>query len=232
MVIQCCHCKKLLRIDENTLPADRAVKVRCPHCREVGFAPDPKIVNAAREGSDKVAAEGPPYPCMAPLIAPAPAPAPIPDPVEAPTAARPPEPAAAAPSKPAPAPIATPSPTPPPRPEPQPVEQDTDWEDQHIPSDAFSSFRSPRKPAKEDSKPTPKAKPKATKFKLAVLALVSLAVVGFFALLVNVVLPGPAGHKPVIHTVPEDQRQPRSGVVEETLDPQKARDYRNATGQR
>jgi predicted Zn finger-like uncharacterized protein len=98
----------------------------------------------------------------------------------------------------------------------QPVQQQPaaaeDWKETALPRDAFKSFRYP---GERDRPPGPK-KAAAKGWPPIWLIVVSIAVVAFFALLVNIILPGPAGVNPAIHTVPPEQAG-ASGVSEENL---------------
>jgi predicted Zn finger-like uncharacterized protein len=73
-----------------------------------------------------------------------------------------------------------------------------EWHDSSLPSDAFQSFRFPAEREKREAA----TKQKRSTVKYVLWAIGSLAVIGFFALLVNIVLPGPGGVRPAIHTVP------------------------------
>jgi len=70
-----------------------------------------------------------------------------------------------------------------------------------IPDDAFQDFRFPaeRLNGKEEAGPRSRNKPR-----LLILALISLAVVSFFALLVNLVLPGPSERSIYKGAIPPD----------------------------
>jgi predicted Zn finger-like uncharacterized protein len=63
--------------------------------------------------------------------------------------------------------------------------------DPTLPKDAFQNFRFP---AETEAPPAPK-KPARSALKTVIWVVVSLAVVAFFALLVNIVLPGPNGER-------------------------------------
>jgi hypothetical protein len=71
-----------------------------------------------------------------------------------------------------------------------------------IPDDAFENFRFPAET--DERKPERKRMSRAKRVLLWVA--ISLAVVAFFALLVNVMLPGPTGRKPFVGAVPEPVR--------------------------
>ncbi len=88
-----------------------------------------------------------------------------------------------------------------------------DWKEAAIPHDAFNSFRYP---GERDGRLAEK-KTAAKRFPLILWVVVSVAIVALFALLVNIILPGPAGVSPAIHSVPPEQASP-SGVTEENLD--------------
>ena len=78
-----------------------------------------------------------------------------------------------------------------------------------FPEDAFQNFRFPA----ENAGNTPKRRPMSTRRKIIFMVLASLAVVTFFALLVNIVLPGPSGRRPFSSAVsPEPMSQPPRGV--------------------
>jgi hypothetical protein len=66
-----------------------------------------------------------------------------------------------------------------------------------IPSDAFQDFRFPAErsanPASRNKTPE---KPRRSGLRAAIFILASLAIIALFALIVNIVLPGPAGKKP------------------------------------
>ncbi|MBM3298411.1 MAG: hypothetical protein FJY85_00480 [Deltaproteobacteria bacterium] len=75
-----------------------------------------------------------------------------------------------------------------------------------IPDDAFENFRFPAEA--DDREPERKQVGRGTKVLL--WAAVSLAVVALFALLVNLVLPGPAGRKPFMGAMQEEQKLPKA----------------------
>jgi predicted Zn finger-like uncharacterized protein len=87
-----------------------------------------------------------------------------------------------------------------------------DWKEAAIPQDAFKTFRYP---GERENREPPK-QPVRRGWPLWVWILVSVAIVGAFALLVNVILPGPAGVRPVVHTVPPEQAGPPA-VTEENI---------------
>lgn len=61
-----------------------------------------------------------------------------------------------------------------------------------FPEDAFENFRFPA----ENAGNALKRRPMSTRKKIIIVVAVSLAVVAVFALLVNIVLPGPSGRRP------------------------------------
>lgn len=61
-----------------------------------------------------------------------------------------------------------------------------------FPEDAFENFRFPA----ENAGNALKRRPMSTRKKIIIMVAVSLAVVAVFALLVNIVLPGPSGRRP------------------------------------
>lgn len=69
--------------------------------------------------------------------------------------------------------------------------------------DAFRDFRFP---AERDAPLPKRTLPVSRTRRLAVWAAISVAVVLLFALLVNLILPGPTGRKQVIHTAPGEER--------------------------
>jgi len=136
MVVRCSHCNGLMRVDENVLPKDPRVKVRCPHCQEIGLLAEMTASEEFLRGEPRE------------------------------TATR-----------------DTSSSS------PQSGLQPDDSSEPTIPSDAFRDFRFPAERQTVESTKSPGKQ----RVRLLVLALVSLAVVAFFALLVNLVLPGPLG---------------------------------------
>jgi predicted Zn finger-like uncharacterized protein len=90
-----------------------------------------------------------------------------------------------------------------------------DWKEAAIPQDAFKTFRSPGE--REDREPVKKAVRRG--WPLWVWVLVSFVIVGAFALLVNVILPGPAGVRPVVHAVPPGQAGPPAVTEENVVAP-------------
>lgn len=148
MVIKCMHCKGLMRIEENRIPAGGGVKVRCPHCSELGYVPA-RDVEAARETKPVPGdhpASGEALPGAGTLHQ---------------TLAS------------------------------EPVKRASGAEP-FLPEDAFHDFRFPAERQMQESVRSPLSRGK----KILVWAAVSLVVVAFFALLVNLVLPGPSGRKP------------------------------------
>lgn len=148
MVIKCAHCKGLMRIEESRIPAGGGVKVRCPHCSEIGYVPAPDV-EAARE-TKPVPGD---HPASGEALAGA-------IPVHQTLASETVKGASG--------------------PEPS------------LPEDAFHDFRFPAERQMQESVSAPLSRGK----RILVWAAVSLAVVAFFALLVNLVLPGPSGRKP------------------------------------
>lgn len=146
MVIKCTHCKGLMRIDEQRIPADGGVKVRCPHCTEIGYVPAAGL-GAGRETHSLSAGQ----------------------PVSSPVPRTPPEATRSA------------------------ATEQMEKGDPTLPDDAFQDFRFPA----EREAPEVRRTPVPRKKKLLVWAVVSLAIVAFFALLVNLVLPGPGGTRPL-----------------------------------
>ncbi len=49
MIVRCSHCNGLMRVDEDRIRGQGAVRVRCPHCRGVGIAPQVQAHEAAPE---------------------------------------------------------------------------------------------------------------------------------------------------------------------------------------
>lgn len=149
MILRCCYCEGLLKVDENSLPLRGPVKIRCPHCRKIGHMPNlplpaPPPATGLPEGDREQRA----YHRLLPLE----------------DFSRPP----------------------------------SEKDEPSIPPDAFHDFRFP---AEGESPPQGK-KPMGRGLKIALWILVSLGVIGFFALLVNIILPGPSGVQRVIHTMP------------------------------
>lgn len=83
--------------------------------------------------------------------------------------------------------------------------QPRDWKETALPQDAFKTFRYPAE--REETRESAR-KPSRRGLPLWVWVVVSVAVVAFFALLVNVILPGPAGVRPIVHTVPPEHAGP------------------------
>jgi predicted Zn finger-like uncharacterized protein len=72
-----------------------------------------------------------------------------------------------------------------------------------VPEDAFRDFRFPAERQMQESVRAPFSR----RTKILIWAAVSLAVVALFALLVNLVLPGPSGTRPFGSTAPETPHQ-------------------------
>ncbi len=73
-----------------------------------------------------------------------------------------------------------------------------------IPDDAFRGFRFPSEQGVRSMDKQPMNK----RLKLAIWLVVSVAVVAFFALLVNIVLPGPQGGSPMYKATPQESGLP------------------------
>lgn len=84
-----------------------------------------------------------------------------------------------------------------------------------FPKDAFQNFRFPA----ETEIPAASNKKAGSMKRLAVWVLVSLAVIGLFALLVNLVLPGPYGTKPFGQADKMEQGSPKAPVVDGRQNP-------------
>ncbi len=135
MIIQCSHCAGSMRVDESRIPKGQRVKIRCPHCKEIGVfqeqltvheSPEPQV----RSDTSVVREESPP----------------------------------------------------------RPRTSRNGVSEHHLPSDAFESFRFPS----EREAPLAEQPSKARGFGIVTWILISLGVIGFFALLVNIILSGPA----------------------------------------
>jgi len=137
-----------MRIEESRIPAGGGVKVRCPHCSEIGYVPA-RDVEAARETK--------------------PVPGDHPASGEAPLGASTLHQTLASETA-----------------------KGACGAEPSLPDDAFHDFRFPAERQMQESVRAPLSRRK----KILVWAAVSLAVVAFFALLVNLVLPGPSGRKP------------------------------------
>jgi hypothetical protein len=86
--------------------------------------------------------------------------------------------------------------------------------DPSIPSDAFKDFHFPAE-MENDGRPP---EPTRTGVKIVLWAVASLAVIAFFALIVNVVLPGPGGGEGMLRAVPSKQdTSPRSAGERPTV---------------
>jgi predicted Zn finger-like uncharacterized protein len=135
MIIKCSHCSGSMRVDESRVPKGQKVKIRCPHCKEIGVFQDQ------------------------PAVDPNPGPQGLADASGA-------------------------------REESPPRRRATgNGVSEHtLPSDAFQSFRFPsEREATLDERPAA-----GRRFGLVTWILISLGVVAFFALLVNLILSGPA----------------------------------------
>jgi predicted Zn finger-like uncharacterized protein len=135
MIIKCSHCAGKMRVDESRIPEGQRVKIRCPHCKEIGVIQDQ------------------------PTMQQAPAP-------EVPTTA------SSVREKGSPAPRRT----------------GNGVSEHSLPKDAFHSFRFPS----EREVPLVEPPPARRGFGIVTWILVSLGIVAFFALLVNIILSGPA----------------------------------------
>jgi hypothetical protein len=137
-----------MRVDEARIPKGGGVKVRCPHCDEIGYVPA-RDVEVARE-TKPVPATSERSNIPPPHFAEA---------VEPPVSRQPRQP---------------------------------NHEDATLPEDAFHDFRFPaeRPIAKKNRNPAPR------KRRILVWVAVSVALVAFFALFVNLMLPGPSGQRP------------------------------------
>jgi hypothetical protein len=76
-----------------------------------------------------------------------------------------------------------------------------------FPKDAFQDFQGPR----------------SSRLKIILWIVVSLAIIGFFALLVNLVLPGPYGGRPFGRSDKTEQSLPQMPGGSERLDPDSVR---------
>jgi predicted Zn finger-like uncharacterized protein len=86
--------------------------------------------------------------------------------------------------------------------EPEPGRtRETDASEPSVPADAFRGFRFPA----EKESPALVRKKMSSRIKLLIWAAVSLLIVVFFALLVNILLPGPYGGKPVTGLPTQEQ---------------------------
>jgi hypothetical protein len=88
-----------------------------------------------------------------------------------------------------------------------------------FPKDAFENFRFP---AETEAKEFPK-KPRRSLLKAIIWIGVSLAIIGFFALLVNLVLPGPYGSRPFGWSGKSEQTPAKMPAGSERPDPYSVR---------
>lgn len=102
----------------------------------------------------------------------------------------------------------------------EPQRQPRDWKEAALPQDAFKTFRYPGD--REESRESVR-KPSRRGLPLWVWVIVSVVVVGFFALLVNLILPGPAGVRPLVHTVPPEHAGPPKVTEENAPAPNRER---------
>ncbi|MEW6348312.1 MAG: MJ0042-type zinc finger domain-containing protein [Thermodesulfobacteriota bacterium] len=161
MVVKCSHCFGLMRVDDARIPAEKTVRVRCPHCRGIGtVGPLEPAALAQEDGPD------------------------IPGSVEtAPTAG----------------------------------EKELATDRPQVLFDPLDDIRFPEEPRPAMSV----AKSEGRWLTFAIWAGISLAVVGIFALLVNLVLPGPGKSKPTTeHIEPREVPQP-DGLIGVGSGPQK-----------
>ncbi len=151
MVVKCSHCFGLMRVDDARIPPEKAVRVRCPHCRGIGTVGPLDTPSVGEErGPD------------------------IPKPLDPMTTTGEKEP---------------PSEKPP------------------VLFDPLDDIRFPEEPRSVESAVKPDEKWRT----IAIWVGVSLAVVGIFALLVNLLLPGPGPRQsatPTEHIEPQDVPQP------------------------
>jgi predicted Zn finger-like uncharacterized protein len=134
MIIKCSHCSGSMRVDESRVPKGQKVKIRCPHCKEIGVFQDRPTID--QTSAPRVLAD-------------------TPDLTGAST--------------------------------PRHRATGNGVSEHSLPSDAFESFRFPsERESTLDERPSARAG-----FGIVTWILVSLAVVGFFALLVNIILSGP-----------------------------------------
>jgi predicted Zn finger-like uncharacterized protein len=155
MIVKCSRCNGLMRVDESALPQDPRVKVRCPHCKEIGLLAEMTASEASFHGEPSEIAT-PPTSGSGALGDEA---------IDSPRSG---------------------------------VDAG-DSSEPTIPSDAFRDFRFPAE--RQTVKPTKPSE--KSRIRLLIFALVSLAVVAFFALLVNLVLPGPSGSAFYKGAIPE-----------------------------
>lgn len=76
-----------------------------------------------------------------------------------------------------------------------------------IPDDAFEDFRFPAERTEDKENVRPRGRSKS---RLVIFALISIAVVAFFALLVNLLLPGPSGKSIYKGAIPPDNNSVQS----------------------
>jgi len=147
-----------MRLDEKSLPDRPKVKVRCPHCRGIGYI-EPGF----------------------------------------------PRPTPAAPS---PAKRPTPKSSQPKFELPQQAANEPGMEyDLSIPADAFKEFRFPAEQDSDGRSRNGIRNGASIGLKTVILVIASLITVVFFALLVNVILPGPGGGKGAIRAVQPEEEQ-------------------------
>src|SRR5208283_4510199 len=128
MIIKCSHCAGKMRVDESRIPEGQKVKIRCPHCKNIGVVQDQPAVDQA----------------------------PAPE-------------------------VLTGSPSVQEKGSPEPRTSSNGVSEHTLPSDAFHSFRFPS----EREAPLVETPPAVGGFGIITWILVSLGVVGLFALLVN-----------------------------------------------
>jgi len=155
MVVRCSQCNGLMRVDERGLPNDPRVKVRCPHCREIGLLAEMIASEASFQSGS----------------------------LETPTDQESRSPARGHGRSDS----------------PRSEMEAGDSSEPNIPSDAFRDFRFPA----ERQTVNPTKSSGKSRVRLMVFALISLAVVAVFALLVNLVLPGPSGRAFYKGAIPE-----------------------------
>lgn len=84
-----------------------------------------------------------------------------------------------------------------------------------FPRDAFQNFRFPA----ETDPPTNPKKPRSSMMRLVMWIAISLAIIGLFALLVNLLLPGPSGERPFSGTGKTEQTLPKAPPGPESARP-------------
>jgi hypothetical protein len=124
-----------MRVDESRIPKGQKVKVRCPHCKEIGIIQDEPAVDKTPTLEEAAG-----VPSGEQEISP-----------------------------------------------PAPRTVGPEVSEHTLPSDAFESFRFPS----EREAPLLERSSSRIGFRTIAWILVSLAIVGFFALLVNIILSGP-----------------------------------------